>query len=969
MFGPLSNPSTFLLMDWFYDGSQLKSLAELDTLVTNVILHKEFDPLELSNFRSSTEVKKLDSFSNPSTGLAFDDAWIEGTVNVPLPCEKVSHQSEDIAPQFKVNKIFYRPPLSIINDAYIHEHKKIHEEYHPQPATPHLETVIAAIMLWSDSTHLTNFGNASLWPIYLFLGNQSKYVRAKMTSLAAHHLAYIPKLSDTFQDFYQEIYGHPATAAVMQLIWLLILDTEFMHAYVHGFEFQFWDGIIHIRLLGTKYDQSRRTRNAREDSEPHGLTLNEHGGGYFIKNGFPLDGFNHFSLYVPDIMHEFDLGVWRATFIHLMRILHAHGNDTIQKLNWRPTFGRNTIRKFSNNASAMKKLGARDYEDLLVVCRLFGSGPLPKPHNDIVLDLLFELATWQSFAKLRLHTETTLRALEDSTFRLGVALRRFQDHTCPFFATKDLPSEEAARVQRKAAQLLKPAASNTTTSHKPTTCADPPGPKLRKFNLSTYKTHALGDYANTIREYGTTDGYSTQIGESEHRRVKRFYQTTWKANYTRGITKQERRQRLLKKIREQYLRSKSQDQKLGAALKTASLEDGNGNNEDNSLPPTRPESHHHISNDRKHRLNIYRWPNEHEGDIAFQDFLPRLLDHLLGRLQGIPYDGDEQIFSTAERAHIHIQNNEIYEHKVLRVNYTTYDMRREQDSINPRTHADIFVLSNEDPKGQTKPHPYWYARVIGIFHAMVQYHPPGATTLERPKPMEFLWVRWFGRDLTHCCGWRRRRLPRIGFLDAAQDGAFGFVDPNLVIRGIHLIPGFPLGYHNHNLISSIARQPSSNLNTDWMYFYIDIFADRDMVMRFRGGGVGHKSCREATDRFLDDRHESESARNKGKHRATGAGNTDQGEDAGEDDVDDSTPETQGAAEDSVIEATDRGVHDGEDEVNENEDEENEDNWFDEQDEFGYHFENPDSDTNSDNSNDEGDGPEDVYGDSDNTSTE
>lgn len=32
-----------------------------------------------------------------------------------------------------------------------------------------------------------------------------------------------------------------------------------------------------------------------------------------------------------------------------------------------PTFGRDTIRKFSNNASGMKKLAARDFEDLLQV--------------------------------------------------------------------------------------------------------------------------------------------------------------------------------------------------------------------------------------------------------------------------------------------------------------------------------------------------------------------------------------------------------------------------------------------------------------------------------------------------------------------------------------------------------------------------------------------------------------------------
>ena len=49
-------------------------------------------------------------------------------------------------------------------------------------------------MLWSDSTHLTSFGNASLWPIYLYLGNQSKYTRGKPTSFARHHMAYIPKV-------------------------------------------------------------------------------------------------------------------------------------------------------------------------------------------------------------------------------------------------------------------------------------------------------------------------------------------------------------------------------------------------------------------------------------------------------------------------------------------------------------------------------------------------------------------------------------------------------------------------------------------------------------------------------------------------------------------------------------------------------------------------------------------------------
>jgi hypothetical protein len=76
-------------------------------------------------------------------------------------------------------------------------------------------------------------------------------------------------------------------------------------------------------------------------------------------------------MFVPDLMDEFELGVWKGIFTHLMRILHTTTGNAIQELNRRyrliPTFGRGTIRKFSNNASSMKKLAARDFEDLLQV--------------------------------------------------------------------------------------------------------------------------------------------------------------------------------------------------------------------------------------------------------------------------------------------------------------------------------------------------------------------------------------------------------------------------------------------------------------------------------------------------------------------------------------------------------------------------------------------------------------------------
>lgn len=46
-------------------------------------------------------------------------------------------------------------------------------------------------------------------------------------------------------------------------------------------------------------------------------------------------GFKLFLMFVVDLLHEFELGVWKAIFTHLMRILFAAGGTAIQELNWR----------------------------------------------------------------------------------------------------------------------------------------------------------------------------------------------------------------------------------------------------------------------------------------------------------------------------------------------------------------------------------------------------------------------------------------------------------------------------------------------------------------------------------------------------------------------------------------------------------------------------------------------------------
>ena len=52
----------------------------------------------------------------------------------------------------------------------------------PEPGCD-LPQCVVALMLYSDATHITQFVQAKLWPIYTYVGNGSKYVRGRNTIL------------------------------------------------------------------------------------------------------------------------------------------------------------------------------------------------------------------------------------------------------------------------------------------------------------------------------------------------------------------------------------------------------------------------------------------------------------------------------------------------------------------------------------------------------------------------------------------------------------------------------------------------------------------------------------------------------------------------------------------------------------------------------------------------------------------
>jgi len=89
-----------------------------------------------------------------------------------------------------------------------------------------------------------------------------------------------------------------------------------------------------------------------------------------------------------------------------------------------------------------------------------------------------------------------------------------------------------------------------------------------------------------------------------------------------------------------------------------------------------------------------------------------------------------------------------------------------------------MVLSQEDERT----HPYWYARMVKIFHVMVEHREDCFSPFTKPVRMDVLFVQWFQLDSNFNAGWDAKQLYRVQFFEKDHlADAFGFIDPNLVI--------------------------------------------------------------------------------------------------------------------------------------------------------------------------------------------
>jgi hypothetical protein len=225
VFAPLLNITHFRLLEWKYNSKDGVSAGNMETLCQDVHGAPDFNLQDSISFRVPAAEALLDREDH----FAKEDGWIEATLDIPVPSTG-AEVPESHAARFAVSGFFYRRLVPVIvsffetasrellhftpfeiylqlsdgtseriftefynSVAWVEEHLKTRAEFKDKMRGA-VDIAIAGIILYSDSTHLAQFGTKAAWPIYAFFANESKHTRNKPTKFSAQHIGYIPSV-------------------------------------------------------------------------------------------------------------------------------------------------------------------------------------------------------------------------------------------------------------------------------------------------------------------------------------------------------------------------------------------------------------------------------------------------------------------------------------------------------------------------------------------------------------------------------------------------------------------------------------------------------------------------------------------------------------------------------------------------------------------------------------------------------
>ncbi|EIW53763.1 uncharacterized protein TRAVEDRAFT_100542, partial [Trametes versicolor FP-101664 SS1] len=116
---PFPNITTFDIIHWQSDGSNVKSNEQINDFV-QTMQEPGFNPTDLANFDIAHKSKRLDMYVETIEGSALSalDSWIKGAVSVRLPKEGKKYASESAAPSSKVEGVYYRSLTAVLQSTY-----------------------------------------------------------------------------------------------------------------------------------------------------------------------------------------------------------------------------------------------------------------------------------------------------------------------------------------------------------------------------------------------------------------------------------------------------------------------------------------------------------------------------------------------------------------------------------------------------------------------------------------------------------------------------------------------------------------------------------------------------------------------------------------------------------------------------------------------------------------------------------
>lgn len=232
-FSPYPNQNAFLLGEWYWNGSVQKTRSDFQKL-TNIICDPSFNAADIANVPWDSLNKRIGETQDFEEHTWFEEpdaGWTDTSITLAIPFG--GRAPNPGLYQYTFPPFRHRSIVSVLREKmankqdFLHFHlepyelrwrrrnmlhthsTRVHGELYASPVflEAHeeiqsalgepgcsLPRILVGLMFGSDSTHLTSFGNASLWPCYMYFGNESKYRRCKPACNLCNHIAYFRKV-------------------------------------------------------------------------------------------------------------------------------------------------------------------------------------------------------------------------------------------------------------------------------------------------------------------------------------------------------------------------------------------------------------------------------------------------------------------------------------------------------------------------------------------------------------------------------------------------------------------------------------------------------------------------------------------------------------------------------------------------------------------------------------------------------